>query len=162
MIEKFLPDERQQSIYTIDYEALWQKGFRGLIFDLDNTLGSHNFSVLDESVFALLEKLKRQNFRIAFISNHNGGGRQWMNQKFDGTPLVFHAKKPFRSGFLRILQALQLKPEETAMIGDQFFTDVLGAKRCRLYTILVEPVDMQSDTLQMRCRRWLERRLLKL
>ncbi|MBI1741596.1 YqeG family HAD IIIA-type phosphatase [Candidatus Acetothermia bacterium] len=162
MIEKFLPDERQPSIYTIDYEALWQKGLRGLIFDLDNTLGPHNFSVLDESVFTLLEKLKRQNFRMAFISNHNGEGRQWMNEKFDKMSLIFHAKKPLRSGFLRTLQTLQLKPEETVMIGDQLFTDILGAKRYGFYTILVDPVDERTDTWPIRWRRLMERRLLKL
>jgi hypothetical protein len=161
MIERFLPDERHRSIFTIDYESLWRRGRRGLIFDLDNTLGPQDFAGLDERVWELIAGLRGQGFRVGLVSNHRGQGRDWIQQRLDGVPVCFSAKKPLRSGIRRVLQALELHPAQTAMIGDQLFTDIWGAKRCGLYTILVEPLDPSPERLWTRGRRWLERKILQ-
>ena len=41
MIQQFYPDEWLDSAYVIDYEQLYKEGYRGLIFDIDNTLVPH-------------------------------------------------------------------------------------------------------------------------
>jgi HAD superfamily phosphatase (TIGR01668 family) len=160
LTRKFLPDERTVSVYSVDYTALRQQGIRGLLFDLDNTLGPHRFLNLEERACDLIRQLEIQGFRIALISNHSGHGRERMGEKIPGILIFFNAKKPFRSSFERALAALQISSQETAMVGDQLLTDVLGAKRCGLYTVLVEPVDPRSDPLSIRWRRWVERKIL--
>jgi hypothetical protein len=161
MIEKFLPDERCPSVYAIDYETLWNKRIRGLIFDLDNTLGPHRFTTPDEKLVQLVKKLQSRGFQIAFLSNHNGQGRERFQTEFKKVSVLFGAKKPLRVSFQKVLGLLQLAPQETAMIGDQLFTDIWGAKRCGLHTILVDPVDLRSDPISIRWRRWLERCLVR-
>jgi hypothetical protein len=163
MIERFLPDERQASAHTIDYQKLWQRGIRGLVFDLDNTLGPHRFTEFDKKSIELVSQLCEQGFQVACLSNHNGTGREklqtYLNKK--SIRIIFNAKKPLPSGYKKILTLFGFSAEQTAMIGDQLFTDIWGAKRSGFYTILVNPVAPESDPLSIRARRWLEKLLLR-
>ncbi len=161
MIERFLPHERHASVYSIEYQKLWQCGIRGLVFDLDNTLGPHRFSEPEEKLVQLINQLSDHKFRAAFLSNHNGQGREHLEEHFKNVTVLFNAQKPLRDGYQKVLELFELKPEQTAMIGDQLFTDIWGAKRCGLYTILVSPVAPQSDPISIRGRRWLEKFLLR-
>lgn len=160
MLEKLLPDERRDSVYELDLEGLWNRGVRGIIFDLDNTLGPWGFSELDGQVLRFLQSVKTQGFRLGFLSNHEGDGRQRLLASLDGQPVVFKAGKPCAAGFRRLLQRMDLPPKQVAMIGDQIFTDVFGAKRLGLYTILVRPVDPTREDIFVRFRRFLERIVL--
>lgn len=161
MIERFLPDERRDSVYEVDLQALWDRGVRGIIFDLDNTLGPWGFTNLDGQALRLLQTVKARGFRLGFLSNHEGNGRETLLPSLDGNPIVFDARKPARAGFEKLLERLQLTPKEAAMVGDQLFTDVWGAKRLGLYTILVQPVAPEREGPFVRLRRWLERLILR-
>ena len=61
-----------------------------------------------------------------------------------GVPYILFAKKPAKKGFLKIQKELGLKPEQIGVVGDQIFTDVVGGNRCKMFTILVEPVDKRD------------------
>ena len=58
-----------------------------------------------------------------------------------GIPYKSFAKKPLKSGFLKVQKELGFKPEQIAVVGDQIFTDVIGGNRCNMFTILVDSID---------------------
>jgi len=161
MFSKLLPDEQLGSVFELDLEGLRARGVRGIIFDLDNTLGAWGFERMDEQTIKWLVAIQERGFKIGFLSNHQGGGREGILEDLNH-PVVFSARKPRRSGFREILSQLGLAPHEAAMVGDQLFTDVWGAKLLGLYTILVEPVAPEREGPFTRARRWLERRILRL
>lgn len=159
MWAKILPDERLDSIHKLDLEGLWACGIRGIIFDLDNTLGPQGFAHLDRRTLEFLEAVKARGFLIGFLSNNEGEGREGIPKEY---PIVFRAGKPRVAGFREMLGKLRLSPRAVAMVGDQLFTDIWGAKRVGLYTILVLPVAPDHEGPFMRLRRWLERQILRL
>jgi len=161
MMRKLLPDERHDSVYDLDFEKLWARGVRGIIFDLDNTLGPWGFARWEERALVWLGAVKARGFRVGFLSNHEGEGRERLLESLDGNPIVFDARKPRLAGFRRVLEKLNLPPSEVVMVGDQLFTDVWGAKRLGLYCILVRPVAPEREGPLVRLRRWLERFILR-
>lgn len=162
MFKSIFPDEEIKSVYEIDFAQLKSQGKTGIIFDLDNTLGEWGFIKLDERVWRLFERLKKEGFVLGFLSNDDGEKRAWLKAKLDGCPMVFHARKPLSAGYKKLLAQMNIKPEQAVMVGDQLFTDIFGAKRLKIYSILVEPVDRSKETFFTRLRRVMERALLRL
>lgn len=155
----FLPDEELNSIFELDPARLKGLRKRGIIFDLDNTLGRRGAGELEGRVLELLSKLEQEGFLIGVLSNNEGAQRERLLAKLDGYPIYFKAKKPRRGGFRRLLREMDLRPEEAVMVGDTLFTDIWGAKRLGIYAILVSPVDPQ-EPLMIRFGRWAARGLL--
>jgi len=155
------PRERHRSIQEIDFASLKARGIRGLIFDLDNTLALWRAGPPKPEVEALLLKLRDAGFRVAILSNGRLSSRPQVLERLAelGIPVIWPARKPLARGFKAALAELGTSPEETAMIGDQLFTDVLGGNRAGLYTILVEPLDKSWESLFTRLNRLWERLL---
>lgn len=162
MINWLVPHQHLPSVIELDLDHLRDRGICGIIFDLDNTLGSWGFTAWDERVLAWLTDVEAAGFRIAFLSNDEGVDRDAVRAGLNGHPLKFGAGKPGRSGFDEMLRALDMDASEVAMIGDQIFTDVLGARRVGMHAVLVRPVDPHNETPSTRLRRWLERQILRL
>ena len=162
MITRFVPHQHLTSVFELNLDELREQGIRGLIFDLDNTLGAWGFKTWDEHILAWLGEVETLGFRLAFLSNDEGIDRDAVRTELNGHPLRFNAGKPSAAGFREMLAALDLAASEVAMIGDQIFTDVLGARRVGLYTVLVRPFDPDTETSATRVRRWLERGILRL
>ena len=72
----------------------------------------------------------------------------------------YFAKKPFKKGFLKAKEYLQLEEEKIAVVGDQIFTDIIGANRCKMFAILVKPID-KRDHLLTRIKRPVENVIIK-
>lgn len=159
LARRLLPDEWLPSVFDLDVKRLRALGIEGIVFDLDNTLGPWGFRRLDERTLQFLESLRAKGFALGFLSNHEGDGREALLERLRGCPVLFHAGKPRRRGFQKISAMLGLPPRRVAMVGDQLFTDVLGAKRLGMYTIWVRPVAPDREELSVRIRRFLERRL---
>lgn len=159
-MKNLCPDELQLSVHQIDYERLWQEGYRALIFDIDNTLGAWGCPELDQKTCDLLAELDSRGFRLSFLSNDGGANRPRLKAQLASWLLLWGAKKPCTNGYCEILQMLQC--DKAVMIGDQLFTDVWGAKRAGLYAILVAPVSPQTDSIWAKLRRPVERWVLKL
>jgi len=142
----FLPDEQLNSIFELNPAKLKGLGKRGIIFDLDSTLGLRGARELEGRVLELLAKLEEEGFLLGILSN-NEGAREGLLAKLDGYPVYFNAQKPRRRGFRWVLQEMGLEPEEAVMVGDTLFTDIWGAKRLGIYSILVRPVDSHESLL---------------
>lgn len=138
-----LPDLYVESIYHIDLENLKSRGIDTIITDLDNTLVPWVEDQVNPKLMDWLETLKQEGFKVCLVSNavekRIASFRAQMH-----LPGLSKAKKPLRGAFVQALGMLGSKPETTAMIGDQIFTDVLGGNRLGLYTILVVPMSKQE------------------
>ncbi|RJQ33142.1 MAG: YqeG family HAD IIIA-type phosphatase [Actinobacteria bacterium] len=140
MFNKLIPDDYYHSIYDIDLDYLVSIGMKGIIADLDNTLIPRQQNHTSEQLQEWLFRAKKIGFQICIVSN-NWKNRVGAIAKKLELPLVARAKKPSKIAFNKAISILKIKEEQTVVIGDQIFTDVLGGNRSGLYTILVVPLD---------------------
>lgn len=154
MLERFYPDECAESAYDIDYETLYDGGYRGIIYDIDNTLVPHG-APADERAKDLFAHLKSIGYRVLVLSN-NKEPRVKSFADDVGALYIYKASKPLAGGYSRAVSMLGTDIGSTLFIGDQLFTDVWGAKRCGIRNILVKPIDKKEE-IQIVLKRYLER-----
>lgn len=151
------PDEYMDSTYAIDFKKLYNDGYRGILFDIDNTLVPHG-APADERAIALFKKLKQIGFTTCLISNNKEPRVKSFCDKVD-SDYIFKAGKPLSGGYEEGIRKMKTTKENTLFIGDQIFTDVLGANRAGLYTIMVKPIHPKEE-IQIVLKRYLERIVL--
>src|SRR5579875_590487 len=139
-ILRFCPHRYVRSVLDVAPQELWERGFRGVILDLDNTLVRWQKEEIEAELANWIESLKQLGIRICLLSNSLRTGRSQRIARRFGIEAVGWARKPSRSGFRRALEALGTSPAETVIIGDQMFTDIFGGNRMGLYTIMVQPL----------------------
>lgn len=132
----FCPDDYADSAYTLDYAQLYARGYRGLIFDIDNTLVPHGAPATPE-VHALFARLHAMGFRTLVLSDNSAQRVQTFLQGID-TQFINSARKPRPGAFRRAVRLLGLPKSQIVCIGDQIFTDLLGAHLSGLDGILVK------------------------
>ena len=134
------PNLYLKNIKEIKYEMLNQNGIKGLILDVDNTLLDYYKNML-EGLEEWCENMKKKSIKFCIASNSNNRNKVDSISKKLGIPYIFFAKKPFKGGLNRAAKLMGLENEEVAVVGDQIFTDVLGANRCKMFSILVDPIN---------------------
>lgn len=159
MFRRFYPAEMAESSYDINYEELYRKGYRGLIYDIDNTLVEHGADANAE-VVALFRRLNKIGFRICLLSNNKAPRvrRFYRGARVKGVKLhyIFNAQKPRRRNYLKAMVLMRTTKKNTLFIGDQLFTDVYGANRSGIRSILVKPIN-KAEEVQIVAKRKLER-----
>ncbi len=133
-----------ERVQDIDLESLRAQGFRAMIFDLDNTLVSWRRWNVTAPVMEWLQKARDLGFQMCILSNCLIRRRISRFSSLTGIPALPKASKPRKKSFQSALHFLGTTVDETIVIGDQVFTDVLGGNRMGLYTILVLPVDRRE------------------
>lgn len=157
MFDKFFPDKYAASTYVIDFEELYKKGYRGLIFDIDNTLVPHG-APADERAKKLFAKLKSLGFHCCLISNNQEPRVKMFNQDIQ-VDYVYNAHKPSTKNYKKAMEMMGTNQKNTLFIGDQLFTDVWGAKRTGIANILVKPIHPKEE-IQIVLKRYLEKIVL--
>ena len=147
-----------RSVFELPVDQLREQGIQGLIFDLDNTLLNWNMYEVTPEAKTLFTQLQEAGFRSCLVSN-NKRDRVEAVAKVLGLPAISKARKPRRRAFRQAMVTLKTTKEETAVIGDQLFTDVLGGNRLGLYTILVVPLS-NAEFIGTKVMRSLERFVL--
>ena len=158
MLERFFPDEYVDSAYGIPFEELYRKGYRGIIFDVDNTLVPHG-APADARSIGLFESLRAMGFSTCILSNN----KEPRVAPFAGqvkSPYICKGGKPSVKGYERAMEVMGTGRENTLFIGDQLFTDVWGARRTGLYSILTKPMDPHEE-IQIVFKRYLEAVVLR-
>ncbi len=155
MLKRFYPDEYVDSIFHIDYDSLYVRGIRNIIFDIDNTLVPYTVKAPTEKITGLFKRLKDRGFGVCLLSNNNKRRVTLFAEKA-GLPYVYRASKPWSKGIKKALTFVSGSKANTTLVGDQIFTDVWCGNRQGLYTILVKPVSI-TDELTVRIKRGLER-----
>lgn len=158
MLKHFLPNQHVKSILDISPSELQEKGIKGIITDLDNTLVEWDRPQATPRVIEWLEKMQAKNIKVTIVSNNNEKRVKAFSDPLNIT-FIYRAKKPMTHAFHRAAQLMKLKKEETVVIGDQLLTDVFGGNRSGFHTILVVPV-AQTDGLATKFNRFVERRIL--
>ena len=158
MLQTFYPVMRSATAYGIDYRGWYEKGKRALLFDIDNTLVPHGAPADDKAV-ALFRELHRIGFRTCLISNNREPRVKSFADRV-GAQYLWKAGKPSPRGYETACAMLQVTPEQTLFIGDQLFTDIWGANRAGIDTILVDPIHPKEE-IQIVLKRRLEWFVLK-
>ena len=159
MFKYFMPDKMYESVYGIDFDELWAKDIRGLIFDIDNTLVSYRQPLATVQVIELMRGLREKGFKISFVSNNKQGRIDLFNEDFK-FPAFGGAGKPFKKYMKCALEAMGVAHENAAIIGDQIFTDVCAGKRMKMLALAVEPIE-PVRTLFFKAKRVLERPIIR-
>ena len=144
MFERFFPDEYVVSTYVIPFERLYEEGYRGVIFDIDNTLVHHGEDSTKE-IDELFREIQKIGFKTLLLSN-NGEERINRFLKNIRSLYISNAQKPKKSNYLKALKMLNLNKNEVVFIGDQIFTDILGANRSGIPNILVKFMYKENET----------------
>ena len=159
MIERFYPDMMVDSVEQIDLDMLKEKGIKGLILDIDNTLVPSFIKEADERTLKWIDLVKKKGFNACILSNARKKRVQQFNEKL-GLKAIYRASKPGRRAFAKALDVLCLDASQTAVIGDQIFTDVYGGNRLGMYTILVKPIH-KEEFFFVKLKRYPEKYILK-
>lgn len=155
MIVRWLVPSRQVAAVTdLDPRALRTAGLRGVILDLDNTLIAWGVDAPSAEVLAWMPRLAAHGITACILSN-GFSTRVAKAGALLGVPVVATAVKPAPWGIRRAMAVIGTAPGETALVGDQLFTDVLGGNLLGLYTVLVEPLS-RREFITTRVVRWLE------
>ena len=151
------PGEYLNSTYDIDFDKLYKKGYRGVIFDVDNTLVPHG-EPADERAIALFTHLKELGFESMLLSNN----KELRVKKFNdavNVNYIYKANKPLPDNYKKAMHIMGTTKETTIFVGDQIFTDVLTGKFGKMKSILVPPIKDKRNLL-FRFKRALERPIL--
>ena len=157
MLQRFYPDNEADSAYEIDYEGLFKKGYRGIIFDIDNTLVPHGAPADDKAV-ALFEELHNIGYQTLLLSNNKEPRVKMFNDAVH-VHYIYKAGKPGRAGYRKAMEQMGTNEKNTLFVGDQLFTDVWGARNTGIFSILVEPIDKKEE-IQIVLKRYLEKIVL--
>ncbi|MCR5203159.1 MAG: HAD hydrolase-like protein [Lachnospiraceae bacterium] len=137
------PSADFNSTYEIDFQKYYDKGYRGLMFDIDNTIVEHDEPATGRCS-ELFEKLHAMGFKTCLISN---------NKDYRVKPLadivksdyVYKAGKPLKKGYIQGMEKMGTNRRNTIFIGDQIFTDIWGANNARVHSILVKPIAKHEE-----------------
>lgn len=157
MFQRFYPGEYVDSTYHIDFEKLYLEGYRGIIFDIDNTLVPHGAKA-DKRAIDLFEKLKSLGFGCCLLSNNKEPRVKMFNDDVQ-VEYICDAHKPSVRNYREAMKRLHTDEANTVFVGDQIFTDVYGANRAGIRTILVHPIHPKEE-IQIVLKRYLEKIIL--
>ncbi len=157
ILERFYPDVYLDSAYEIDYEGLYEQGYRGVIFDVDNTLVPHG-APADARSIALFERLRNIGYESMLLSNNKEPRVKMFNDKVHSR-YIFKANKPSPTNYRKAMEEMGTTSGTTIFVGDQLFTDVWGAKKAGIKSYLVKPIHPKEE-IQIVLKRYLEKIVL--
>ena len=153
------PNEYFDKIEKITIEFLQKNKIKALILDMDNTLINLK-EEMPKNIEIWAKELKGQGVKLIIVSNSNKKSKLDKTANKLGIKYVYFARKPLKVGLKKAMKILEEKPENIATVGDQIFTDVIGGNRCKMFTILVEPI-AEKDILITRLKRPIENAIKK-
>jgi len=155
----FKPDIKLQRVTDITVDMLKKRNIKALILDVDNTLSTHHGQVLTDGLGEWLDTMRQNDILMTVLSNSTNKRLAPFSKKI-GLDFISLGLKPLPFGYLRAIKRLGTKKEETAIVGDQIFTDTLGGNLVGLNTILLTPIKPESS-LRFRIKRKVEAWLIK-
>lgn len=153
------PKAYVKSVKEITVSFLKEHQIKGLILDVDNTILDFDRNI-PEGVKEWCEELKKQGIKFCILSNSNKKEKVKMVAEILNLPYFYFGTKPLKRGFRKAIHTIGEERKHIAAVGDQIFTDVIGANRCQLFSILVEPIG-EKDLFVTKIKRPLENYILK-
>ena len=143
MLNKLYPDTYLDSIDDIDFEMYYKKGIRGIVSDIDNTLVPHGAQA-DEHIINVFKKIHQMGIDTCLISN-NKKLRVEPFAKAVNSKFIYDAHKPSRESYKKAMELMNTDKESTLFIGDQIFTDIWGANRTGIETVMLKQIDKKEE-----------------
>ena len=159
MFSLLFPYEYVDSVFSIDYGKLLQKGYKGIIFDIDMTLVPHGADSTEE-IDELFKSIHRMGLKTLLLTNNSEERVKRFIKNID-TLYLCDAHKPAPEWYLKAVEMMGMQKSETVYIGDQIFIDIYGANKCGIANILVKYVTAEVET-KIGIRRNLEKIILGL
>ncbi len=156
-LERFYPDDYLDSAYQIDFGKCYEDGYRAVLFDIDNTLVPHG-EPADARALELFARLRGLGMKYCLISNNRASRVEPFADEVQA-PFISRANKPSKKGYQAAMEQMGTEPRNTLFVGDQLFTDVYGARRAGIRSILVKPI-CPKEEIQIVLKRYLERVVL--
>lgn len=156
----FYPKSYFDKIVDIEVDFFIEKNIKAVLLDIDNTILDKRHNMV-QGLESWVKMLKDNNIKICILSNTNKKKKaQNLSKKLE-VPFIYFAKKPLKFGFKKAKKILEISNnKEIAVIGDQVLTDVFGANRCKMYSILVKPLK-KEDIFVTKINRLIEKQILK-
>lgn len=155
----FYPKLYCQKVTDIKVEFLKENNIKAIILDVDNTLLDFDLNIIS-GLENWYNDIKNNNIKCMILSNSNKEKKIKMVADLLNIPFIKFATKPLKRGFNKAKQVLGEENENIAVVGDQIFTDVYGANRCKMFSILVKPV-AKKDLWMTRFKRPIENLIIK-
>lgn len=156
----FYPTLYRRRITDVTAEDLRRLGVRGLLLDVDNTLTTHDAPDLTDEVKGWLAMMQAEGFRLMIVSNNQPARVAPFAEKI-GLPYTAHARKPLPAGYRLAAKNLEIPLKECVAVGDQIFTDIMGAGLCGIPSVLLEPIQPEVEQKFIVFKRKIERLLMK-
>lgn len=157
MFQCFYPKEYLNSVYEIDFFKLYQEGYRGVLFDIDNTLVPHG-APADKKTIEFFQNLRKIGMKTCLISNNQIERVKGFADSVESS-FIENAHKPAVKNYYHAMKLLNTNNSNTIFVGDQVFTDIYGANRAHIRTILVKPIHPKEE-IQIVLKRYLEKIVL--
>ena len=157
MFKKFYPFEYVESVFAIDYNKLYNLGYKAIIFDVDNTLVHHGDDS-NENVDNLFREIHNTGLKTLLLSNNDIDRIKRFIKNID-TLYICDADKPSTVNYLKAIEMLEVKKDEAIYIGDQVFIDIVGANKAGIDNILVKFIGYYTET-KIGIKRHLEKIIL--
>lgn len=138
MLRWLIPTRHVPAVTQLDPRALWTEGVRGVILDLDNTVVAWDAPAPSAEVLVWIGQLRSIGLRVCIVSNNFARARA-IAQMLQ-LPVVAGAIKPGPWAFRRAMAIMGTAAHQTALVGDQLFTDILGGNLLGMRTVLVDPL----------------------
>ena len=155
----FKPKIKLEKVTDITVGILNRYGIKALLLDVDNTLSTHNGQELTDGLLEWIDNMRESGIKMIVLSNSTPKRLRPFAEKI-GLDFLSWGLKPLPFGYLRALKRLNTKRKETAIVGDQIFTDVLGGNFLGVKTILLTPIKFEN-TQFFRFKRKIEAFLIK-
>lgn len=155
----FKPKIKLERVTDITIEILKKYGIKALILDVDNTLSTHHGQVLTDGLSEWLDTMRQNGIKMTVLSNSKAKRLIPFAEKI-GLDFISLGMKPLPFGYLRALKRLGTSKKETAIVGDQIFTDIVGGNCVGVNTVLLTPIKLETS-LRFRMKRRIERFLIK-
>lgn len=139
------PDGFYERVLDISPQTLRERGITLLLADLDNTLVPYRTPEPTQELKAWRKELEAGGVELFLLSNSRKPTRPGRFAGALGIPFIGHAGKPGRKGYQAAMERMGRTPEQTAIVGDQIFTDILGGKRSGITTLLVRPIRLAGN-----------------
>ena len=149
MAFSFLPKLIAPALTDVSLELLQRYDIRLLMLDFDNTIVPYTTSIPTEEMESWLKRMKDSDIQLCVVSNSRKDRVKVFCQKYD-IPCITHSRKPFPKGIRECLNTFSIAPNHCALVGDQIFTDTLGANGTGVMSILVKAIDNHNIWLKLR------------
>ena len=143
LFRKFYPSEYYDSTYSINFAMYQAKGYKAVIFDIDNTLVEHD-APADFRATKLIKKLLSMGMKVCFLSNNKEHRVKMFNENL-GAMYIYKAGKPLAKGYKSAMELMGSDETNTLFVGDQLFTDIWGANNAHIRSILVKPIAKHEE-----------------